>query len=134
MTEISIHNNESVAYFGKQQKWVGVISCLSIDKEENVTPEIPREIPWQYREYKSVYNGQYSDEIPPQQSFHHAIDMVVRKEPPRGPIYAHSEKELQVLSEYLHTTQTSGKIHTSKSPASAPILFVPKDLGRGLRL
>ena len=42
--------------------------------------------------------------------------------------------ELQVLREYLDTMLKSGKIRPSKSPAGAPILFVPKDHGRGLRL
>ena len=60
--------------------------------------------------------------------------MVEGKEPPWGPIYALSEKELQVLREYLDTMLKSGKIRPSKSPAGAPILFVPKDHVRGLRL
>ena len=60
--------------------------------------------------------------------------MVEGKEPPWGPIHALSEKELQVLREYLDTMLKSGKIRPSKSPAGAPILFVPKDHGRGLRL
>ena len=55
-----------------------------------------REIPWQYRDYKLVYNGQYSDEIPPHRSFDHAIDMDEGKEPFCSPIYALSGKELQV--------------------------------------
>ena len=126
--------DESVAYPAKEQKWVGVTGSLRIDEEGNVTLEIPRKIPWQYRDYKSVYNGEYSVDIPPHRSFDHAIDMVEGKEPPWGPIYALSEKELQVLREYLDTMLKSGKIRPSKSPAGAPILFVPKDHGRGLRL
>ena len=58
--------------------------------------------------------------------------MVEGKTPLWGPIYALSEKELQVLREYLDTMLKSGKICPSKSPASAPILFVPKDYGHGL--
>ena len=60
--------------------------------------------------------------------------MVEGKEPPWGPIYTLSKMELQVLREYLHTLLKSGKIRPSKSPAGAPILFVPKDDGRSLRL
>ena len=60
--------------------------------------------------------------------------MVDGKEPPWGPIYALSEKELGVLREYLDTMLASGKIRSSKSPAGAPILFVPKKEGRGLHL
>ena len=47
-------------------------------------------------------------------------------------IYALLDKELHVLREYLDTMLKSGKIHPSKSPAGAPILFVPKDHRRGL--
>ena len=57
LTEFSIYYNESVTYFSKEQKWVGVIGSLHIDEEENVTLEIPREIPWQYRDYQSVHNA-----------------------------------------------------------------------------
>ena len=99
-----------------------------------MTLEIPREIPWQYRYYKSVYNAQYSDKIPPHRSFDHTIDMVVGTEPPWGPIYALSEMELYVLKEYFDTMLKSGKIRSSKSSAGAPILFVPKDHGCGLCL
>ena len=81
-----------------------------------------------------MFDGQYSDELPPHHSFDHAIDMVEGKEPPRGPIYALSEKELDVLRTYLADLLTSGKIRPSKSSAGAPILFVPKKEGRGLRL
>ena len=134
MTEFSIDCDESVAYFGKEQKWVGVIRSLRIDEEVNVTLHIPREIPWQYRVYKSVYNGQCSGGGTPHESFDHAIDMVEGKEPPWSPIYALSEKELQVLREYLISMLKSGNIRPSKSPASAPILFVPEDHGHGLCL
>ena len=134
MTEFSIDYDEKLAYFGKEQKWVGVIGSLRIDDEKNVTLDIPREIPWQYRDYKSVYNRQYSDEIPPHRSFDHAIDMIEGKEPTWGPIYTLSEKELQVLWKYLDIMLKRGKIRPSKSPAGVPILFVPKDHGHGLRL
>ena len=60
--------------------------------------------------------------------------MVDGKEPPWGPIYTLSEKELVVLREYLDTMLASGKIRPSKSPAGASILFVPKKEGRELCL
>src|SRR5436853_5868883 len=60
--------------------------------------------------------------------------MVGGKEPPWGPIYALSEKELGVLREYLDDMLKSGKIRRSKSPTGALILFMPKKEGRGLRL
>ena len=81
-----------------------------------------------------MFDGQYSDKLPPHHSFDHSIDMVEGKEPPWGPIYTLSEKELEVLRTYLADMLMSGKIRPSKSSASAPILFVPKKEGRGLRL
>jgi hypothetical protein len=42
--------------------------------------------------------------------------------------------ELSVLMEYLKEILDSGKIYPSRSPASVPILFVPKPHGRGLQL
>ena len=100
----------------------------------NVEVEQLKDVPWQYRDYQSLFNGQYSDKLPPHRSFEHTIDMVEGKEPPWGPIYALSEKELEVLRTYLYVMLHSGKIRPSKSSAHAPILFVPKKEGRGIRL
>ena len=100
----------------------------------NVEVELLKNVPWQFRHYQSVFNGQYSDELPHHYSFDHAIDMVEGKEPPWGPIYALSEKELEVLRSSLDDMLHSRKIRQSKSSVVAPILFVPKKEGRGLRL
>ena len=54
-------------------------------------------------------------------------------DPPHGPIYNLSAKELEALSEYLDDAIRRGWIRHSTSPAGAPILFVPKKDGR-LRL
>jgi hypothetical protein len=56
------------------------------------------------------------------------------EQPPWGPVYALSEKELSVLKDYLKDMFNSGKICPSTSPAGASILFVPKPHGRGLSL
>ena len=42
-------------------------------------------VPWKYRDYLSVFDGQYSNELPAHRSFDHAIDMVEGKEPPWRP-------------------------------------------------
>jgi len=55
----------------------------------------------------------------------HAIELE-GGEPPYGPIYHLSEKELKVLREYLEDSLKKGWIRHSTSPAGAPILFVPK--------
>ena len=59
------------------------------------------------------------------------LDLEPGAQPPWGPVYALSEVELQALREYLDEMLRTGKIRPSKSPAGAPILFVPKAHGRG---
>ena len=66
--------------------------------------------------------------------YNHAIDLLPETAPPWGPVYSFSETELTALREYLETMRASGKIRPSTSSAGAPILFVPKPHGRGLRL
>ena len=65
---------------------VGVLRTVQFDEELHGQIEVQgvavENIPWQYREFQSVYDGQYSDERPPHHSFDHTIDMVDGKEPP----------------------------------------------------
>ena len=138
VSEFTVEYDESVAYFGSDQECIGVLGTLCFDEnlggQINVEVEMLKDVPWQYWDYQTVLIGQYRDELPPQRSFDHAVDMVEGKEPPWGPIYALSEKELEVLRTYLDDMLRSGKIRPSKSSAGAPILFVPKKEGRGLHL
>lgn len=82
-----------------------------------------------YRPYLSVFEPAQAQKLPEHTSYDHAIDLEPGKEPPYGPIYSLSEKELTVLREELETLRAAGKIRPSKSPAGAPILFVPKSNG-----
>lgn len=63
----------------------------------------------------------------------HAIDLESGQRPPYRPLYNLSQKELEVLREYLETALKNGWIRRSTSEAGAPILFVPKK-DRALRL
>jgi hypothetical protein len=49
-------------------------------------------------------------------------------------MYPLNETELQALWEYLKEMLELGKFCPLKSPTAAPIIFVPKAYGRGLRL
>jgi hypothetical protein len=89
-------------------------------------------IPQEYSSYQDVFSKEEADKLPPASGPKLEID-TGDKEPPYGPIYALSEKELQVLREYLDSSLKKGWIRRSTSPAGAPILFVPKKDG-GLRL
>lgn len=61
----------------------------------------------------------------------HAIETT--EDPPFGPIYTLSVRELEELRRYIEEALANGWIRHSTSPAGAPILFVPKKDG-GLRL
>jgi hypothetical protein len=54
--------------------------------------------------------------------------------PPLGPCDALSEKELDVLRDWLKDMLETSKISCSKLPARSSILFVPKAHSKGLRL
>ncbi|EGE07017.1 hypothetical protein TEQG_08741 [Trichophyton equinum CBS 127.97] len=61
------------------------------------------------------------------------INLELEKLPPFIPIYNLSQSELGALREYLEKVISKGWIRPSKSPAGAPILFIPKKDG-GLRI
>jgi hypothetical protein len=75
-----------------------------------------------------------SDAVSPHRSYHHSIEIEEGEDLPWGPIYALSKPELAALYEYLEKMSPTGNIRPSKSPAGAPILFIPKLHGRSLRL
>ena len=59
---------------------------LSLDENRGGQIDVEVEplegVPWQYRDYHSVFDGQYRNELPPHRSFDHAIDMVEGKNHP----------------------------------------------------
>jgi hypothetical protein len=74
------------------------------------------------------------DALLPHRPLYYAIDLKDRMDPLWGPIYALSIVELKALGECLDEMLRTGKIQLSKSLAGAPILFIPKAHGKGLRL
>jgi hypothetical protein len=83
--------------------------------------------------YLDVFSLENSKQLAPHRDVDLAIDLQPGKEPPYGPIYPLSQTELAALREFLEEYLAKGFIRESKSPAGAPILFVPKKDG-GLRL
>jgi hypothetical protein len=86
-------------------------------------------VPLQYSEYADVFSEQKADTLPGEGSREHPIELIEGATPPYGPIYNLSERELEVLREYLKSSEAKGWIRRSMSPAGAPILFVPKPDG-----
>ena len=91
-------------------------------------------LPEAYAAYRSMFEPEAAARLPKHTKFDHAITLKEGSKPPFGPIYSLSQVELETLREYLERMLREGKIRPSESPAGAPILFVPKPNGRGLRL
>lgn len=93
------------------------------------TTDLPREL----LQFYDVFSAERSRTLPSRKDTDHAIDVAPDESPPYGPIYPLSPAELRELRRYLDENIANGRVRPSKSPAGAPILFVPKKDG-GLRL
>jgi hypothetical protein len=76
-----------------------------------------------------VFEKKDVDMLPQHHSYDCAIDLQEGTQPPFGPIYNLSQNELVALRDYLDEKFAKNFIRHSKSPASAPILFVKKKDG-----
>jgi hypothetical protein len=84
--------------------------------------DIAERLPERYRKWASVFSEEEINRLPDHTEYDHKIQLVDGAQPPFGPIYPLSEKELQALREYLRKELAAGKIRESKSPAGAPIV------------
>jgi hypothetical protein len=109
----------------------GRIYAVRYTPLQPVEGEVPG-LPQEYAEFADVFSEVDAVKLPPPGGHEHAIELE-GGEPPYGPIYNLSERELKVLREYLKDALERGWIRESTSPAGAPILFTPKKDGE-LRL
>jgi hypothetical protein len=85
------------------------------------------------KDYEEVFSEKEAGVLAQSADHDHAIDIALGKNPPYKPIYNLSEKELKILREYIESALEKQWIVPSKSPAGAPIFFIPKKDG-SLRL
>ena len=90
-------------------------------------------LPGVFHDYLDLFRPSTAYKLAPRRTFDHVIDIKPDQQPPWGPMYPLSEKQLKALRTNLDDMLPQGKISGSKSPAGAPILFVPKPDSR-LRL
>lgn len=90
-------------------------------------------IPPELSDFADVFSKDAAGILPEHHSLEHKIELQPDAQPPWSSVYALSEKELEVLREYLTSAQEKGWIRPSTSPAGAAVMFVPKK-GGGLRL
>ena len=81
--------------------------------------------------HDDVFNIENAESLPNFDLVYHEINTI--RDPPSMPLYPLSEVQLAVLRAYIDEGLKSGRIRPSRSPAGAPVLFVPKKDG-GLRL
>ena len=82
-------------------------------------------LPKPYWQYKELCENEAAEMLASRRTFDHVIDLKDRATPPWRPIYPMSASQPEELYKYLHKMLAEGKIVHSKSPAGAPILFVP---------
>ena len=93
----------------------------------NVPPDIPEE----FKRWKRLFQEETGlDALPKHQPWDHKIRLQPGKEPPWGPLYALSKKELEEQRKWLDDKLAKGWIRKSQSPAASPAMFVPKKGGK----
>ena len=83
--------------------------------------------------FLDVFSERNAKKLAPNRDIDLAIELQPGKEPPYGPIYPLSPRELDALKDFLEENLAKGFIRESKSLTGAPILFAPKKDG-SLRL
>ena len=104
-----------------------IIGRIRATKEKEVELD---GLPKQYWQYKDLFTNKKAEMLTPRRPLDHAIDLKEGATPPCGQIYPMSTYQLEELSKYLCKMLAEGNIVHSKSPAGAPILFVPKPDGK----
>src|SRR5436190_438213 len=111
------------------------LSTSLSETEPTDVPKPPVELPPEYSDFVDVFSEDNADKLPPHRGhLDHSIPLEEGAKPQFGPIYNLSEVELEVLKEYIEKHLANGSIRPSTSPFGAPVLFVKKPHGRGLRL
>ena len=105
---------------------------LPTQKIANVTLTVPKDakpenfLPIQYHDFLDVFDRKQANKLPPHRTCDHPIDLQPGKQPPASRPYSMNQHELKALQEYLNKELAKGFIRVSRSPVSAPVLFVKK--------
>jgi hypothetical protein len=85
-------------------------------------------------EFSEVFQDPLPDGLPPMRKEVHSIPTESGHPPPFRQMYRLSPFEYRELEKHVTTFLKAGILGMSTSPYGAPVLFVPKPNGRGLRL
>jgi hypothetical protein len=122
---------------------VASVAALSPDvPTSSVQPDQPAgppggEVPWVSEllsEFSEVFQDPLPPSLPPERSEGHSISTEPGHPPPFRLMYRLSPLEYRELEKQVTKFLKDGILEVSQSPYGAPVLFVPKPNGRGLRL
>jgi hypothetical protein len=109
-----------------------VIGYIALVNPDLVEVDPTTIVPERFQQYVRVLGKELADKLPNHKPYDHAIDLKDSEQLLWGPMYPLNETELQALWDYLKEMLELQKICPSKSPATVPIIFVPKAHGQGL--
>lgn len=93
---------------------------------QEATQQALSKVPERFREFLPIMSKQAAQRLPDHQPWDHSIDLMEGKNPPWGPLYAMSTRELDTLKPWLEEMLNSGRIRRSTSSCGAPLMFVEK--------
>jgi len=82
-----------------------------------------------YDDLKEAFNENVANELPEHRPYDCKIDLEPEATLHKGPVYPINPKQDKALKEYIQENLEKGFIRKSESPASYPVLFVPKKTG-----
>ena len=119
--------DETVA-FEEEAQYVGQYIGRAYMRKDQSSISL-KGIPANYHQHKKLFLPETAGKLAGRRTFDDAIDLVPGAIPPWGPIYPMSAHQLDIFDKYLKKIVQQGIISKSKSPAGAPILFVPEQDG-----
>jgi hypothetical protein len=142
-TKVRIDNAKRFRKISRNAAYVYAIMAVpadqfylpGIDDDDESVPNRERfaavatQLPSELHDSTDVFDTSKTSVLPPSREADHAIDLLPDTHPPWGPIYPLSPAELEELRRFIAENLANGRIRPSKSPAGAPILFVPKKDG-----
>ena len=104
------------------------LEARSLDAEDNPAnqAEVRQKLPRAYQAFQDVFSEAASNQLPPQRSYDHRIELETGLTLTHGPLYSQTTAELQAMKKYLEENLDKGFIAPSQAPFSSPVLFIKK--------
>ena len=103
-----------------------------VKKDRKESNDELSKIPKEYQQWLHLFKEKTGPSaLPKHQPWDHEIELMPGETPKFGPLYKASAEELKFLKKYLNEMLKKRQIRKSKSPASSPIIFIPKPDGKG---